>query len=82
MSTDTDRNHIEWGRRDIWHAREVRRDAHRFLVCEPENKEPLRRPRRRWEDNNKMDPQDVELRGGGTWTGLIWLTIRTNGGLF
>jgi hypothetical protein len=29
----------------------------------------------------KMDFQEVGL-GGGTWTGLIWLRIRTSSGLF
>jgi len=44
----------------------------------PEGKWPLGRPRRRWEDNNKMDLQEV---GWGAWTGLIWLKIGTGGGL-
>ena len=34
----------------------------RVLVGEPEGKRPLGRPRRRWEDNIKMDLQEV---GGG-----------------
>ena len=34
------------------------------LVGKPEGKRPLGRPRRRWEDNIKMDLQDV---GGGCW---------------
>ena len=29
----------------------------------PEGKKSLRRTIRRWEDNIKMDPQDVECRG-------------------
>jgi len=36
------------------------RGAHRVLVKEPEGKRPLGRPRRRWEDNIKMDLQEVE----------------------
>ena len=36
------------------------RGVHRVLVGKPEVKRPLRRPRRRWEDNIKMD-----LQGGG-----------------
>jgi hypothetical protein len=36
--------------------------VHRVLVREPEGKRPLGRPRRRWEDNIKMDLQEV---GGG-----------------
>ena len=38
------------------------RGVHRVLVGKPEGKRPLGRPRRRWEDNIKMDPQEV---GGG-----------------
>ena len=38
------------------------RDLHRVLVGKPEGKRPLGRPRRRWEDNIKIDLQDV---GGG-----------------
>jgi len=38
------------------------RVVHRVLVGKPEGKRPLGRPRRRWEDNIKMDPQGV---GGG-----------------
>ena len=38
------------------------RDVHRALVGKPEGKRPLGRPRRRWEDNIKMDVQEV---GGG-----------------
>ena len=33
---------------------------HRVLVGKPEVKRPLGRPRRRWEDNIKMDLQEVE----------------------
>jgi hypothetical protein len=33
------------------------RDMHRVLVGKPEGKRPLLRPRRRWEDNIKMDLQ-------------------------
>ena len=39
-----------------------RRSVHRVLVGKPEGKRPLGRPRRRWEDNIKMDLQEV---GGG-----------------
>jgi hypothetical protein len=33
--------------------------VHRVLVGKPEGKRPLERPRRRWEDNIKMDLQEV-----------------------
>jgi 3-oxoacyl-ACP reductase-like protein len=39
------------------------------LVGKPEGKEPLGRPRRRWEDNMKMDLQKVGC-GGMDWIGL------------
>jgi hypothetical protein len=40
--------------------------VHRVLVGKPERKRPLGRPKRRWEDNIKMDLQEV---GGvrGDW---------------
>jgi hypothetical protein len=40
------------------------RGVHMVLVGKPEGKRPLGRPRRRWEDNIKMDLQEV---GGGSW---------------
>jgi hypothetical protein len=33
--------------------------VYRVLVGKPEGKRPLERPRRRWEDNIKMDLQDM-----------------------
>jgi hypothetical protein len=33
--------------------------AYRILVGRPEGRRPLGRPRRRWEDNIKMDLQEV-----------------------
>jgi hypothetical protein len=36
--------------------------VHRVLVRKPEGKRPLGRPRPRWEDNIKMDLQEM---GGG-----------------
>ena len=44
------------------------RGEHRVLVGKPEGKRPLGRPRRRWEDNIKMDLWEVE--GGGDWMEL------------
>jgi hypothetical protein len=35
------------------------RDVNRVLVGKPEGKRPLGRPRHRWEDNIKMDLQEV-----------------------
>ena len=42
------------------------------LVGKPEGKRLLGRPRRRWEDNIKMDLQEVE---GVMETGWSWLRI-------
>jgi hypothetical protein len=42
------------------------RGVHRVLVGKPEGKRPLGRSRRRWEDNNKTDLQEVGL-GCGDW---------------
>jgi len=50
------------------------RGVHRVLVGRPEGKRPLGRPRRRWEDNIKMDLQGVVS------TGWCWLRIGTGGG--
>jgi len=36
-----------------------RRSIYRVLVGKPEGKRPLGRPRHRWEDNIKMDLQEV-----------------------
>jgi len=46
-----------------------RRDVYRVLVGKPEEKRPTGRPRRRWEDNIKMDPQEVGC-GGVDWIEL------------
>ena len=54
-----------------------RRGLYRILVGKREGKRPLGRPRRRWEDNIKMDLQEV---GCGGWTGSIWLRIERGGG--
>jgi hypothetical protein len=46
---------------------EERRGVYRVLVGKPEGKIPLGRPRCRWEDNIKIDLQEVGL-GRGAWT--------------
>jgi len=45
------------------------RGVHRVLVGKPEGKRPLGRPRRRWEDNIKMDLQKIG-EGCGDWMEL------------
>jgi len=47
------------------------------MVGKPGGKRPLGKPKHRWEDNIKMDLQQV---GYGAWTGSIWLRIGTGGG--
>jgi hypothetical protein len=51
-----------------------RRGAYRALVGKPEGRRPLGRPRRRWEDNIKMDLREAR-------TGSIWLRIGPGGEL-
>jgi hypothetical protein len=41
-----------------------KRGACRVLVGKPEEKRPLGRPKCRWEDNSKMDLQEVGWRYG------------------
>jgi hypothetical protein len=55
-----------------------RRGAYRAVVGKPEGRRSLESPRRRWEDNIKMDMREV---GWGAWTGSIWLRIGTGGEL-
>jgi hypothetical protein len=54
-----------------------RRGVYRVLVGKPEEKRPLGRPRRRWEDNIKIDLQEERCQN---WTELSWLRIGTDGG--
>jgi hypothetical protein len=48
------------------------RHAYRILVGKPEGKEPLRRPRRRWDDKVKVDLQGM---GSESYTRFIRLRI-------
>jgi len=50
------------------------RGVYRMLVGKPDR--PLGRPRCRWENNIKMDLQEVRCGGYGS----IWLRIGTRGG--
>jgi hypothetical protein len=55
-----------------------RRGVYRVWVGKSEGKRPHGRTRCRWEDNIKTGFQEV---GCGAWTGLMWLSIGTGGGL-
>jgi hypothetical protein len=46
-----------------------KRNAYRVLVGKREGKRPLGRPRRRWEDNIKMDIREIG------WGGMDWIDL-------
>ena len=54
-----------------------RRGVYSVFVGKRERKNPLGRPRRRWEDSIKMDLQEV---GCVIWTESSWLRRGTGGG--
>jgi hypothetical protein len=45
------------------------RNAYRILVGNPEEKRPLRRPRRSWVDNIRMDLREIG------WDGRDWIEL-------
>jgi hypothetical protein len=45
------------------------RNAYRILAGKPEGKRPLRRPRRRWVDNNEIDLGEIG------WYGMDWIKL-------
>ena len=55
-------------RRFIWAGRVARmqegRSALKTLTCKPTGKRPLGRPRRRWEDNIRMDLEEIGINAG------------------
>jgi hypothetical protein len=50
------------------------RNAYNILVGKPEWKRPLGRPRRRWEDNIRMDLREV------VWKDVEWMHLAENRG--
>jgi hypothetical protein len=46
-----------------------KRNAYRILVGNPEGKRPLGRPRRRWDDNIRMDLREIR------WGGMDWIDL-------
>jgi hypothetical protein len=51
------------------HGMEEGRGAYKVLVGRPEGKRPPGRPRRRWEDNIKMDLTEIGI-DGANWIRL------------
>jgi hypothetical protein len=54
-----------------------KRNAYSILVRKSEGKRPLGRPRRRWENNIRMDLREIG------WGGMDWIylaRIKTSGG--
>jgi hypothetical protein len=47
------------------------------LVRKPKGKRPLGRPRRRWEDNIKLDLRDIDF-DGANWIRLAFLNTVMN----
>jgi hypothetical protein len=45
------------------------RGVYGVLVGRPESKRPLERPRRKWEDNNKIDVKEIGV-DGANWIRL------------
>jgi hypothetical protein len=45
------------------------RNTYRILVGIPEGRRPLRRSRRRWVDNIKMDLREIQ------WDGIDWIDL-------
>ena len=61
--------------------KELSRNAYRILVGKSEGKRPLGKPRRRWEDNTKMDLKEavVGLPPVQFLAGLYWNSIHCPG---
>jgi hypothetical protein len=51
------------------------RGVYRVLVQRPEGKRPLGRPRRRWEDNIKIELREIGL-DEENWIRLAWDRVR------
>jgi hypothetical protein len=48
---------------------EEKKNAYRILVGKPERNRSLGRPRRRWEDNIRMDLREIG------WGGMYWIDL-------
>jgi hypothetical protein len=49
-----------------------KRNAYKILVGKPGGKRPLGRPKRRWEDNIKIDHREIG------WGGMDWIDLAQN----
>jgi hypothetical protein len=47
----------------------AKRNAYRILMGKPEGKRPLRKVRRRWVDNIKMDLREIK------WDDMDWIDL-------
>ena len=56
----------------MYHVWGETRSLYRVLVGKPEGRKPLVRPRRRWEDNIKMN---IQKEG---WIGIDWIDLAKN----
>jgi hypothetical protein len=54
------------------------RGDYRVLVGKPESKRPLERPRRRWEDNMKLDLREIGIYGAN-WIRLAQDRVQWRG---
>jgi hypothetical protein len=45
------------------------RNGYNIMVRKPEGRRPVGRPRRRWEDNIKLDLREIE------WGGVDWIHL-------
>jgi hypothetical protein len=59
----------EWDGRGMWHAYERRGKCTGFWLKKLEGKRPLGRPRRRWEDGNRMEVRGME------WGSVEWIQL-------
>jgi hypothetical protein len=57
----------EMGRACSTHG--AKRTVYRLLVGKPEGNRPLEKPRRRWEDNIKMDVREIG------WGSMYWIDL-------
>jgi hypothetical protein len=52
---------------------EEMRNAYKILVEKPVGKRPLGNPRRKWEDNIRMDLREI------SWDGVDWMRLAQDG---